>query len=67
MVFIPGRWLKVILWPLWPIALVYWLRARGRGVEANWAVFDFWVVRGWWAVLAGAFLVGVVSAIVQHH
>jgi len=28
MVFIPGRWVKVLFWPLWPVALVYWLRAK---------------------------------------
>jgi hypothetical protein len=67
MFFIRGSWLKVILWPYWPFALVYWLSARRRGEVVDWATFDFWAVRAFWAAVLCAVLVGVVSGIVQGH
>jgi hypothetical protein len=65
MVLIPTRWLKLIFWPLWPVALVYWLRASRRGTEPDWGIFDFWVGRAWWAMIGIAVMVGAISAVVR--
>ena len=60
MIFIPARWLKVMLFPLWPFALLYWHRHRADP-GFTWAPFDVWASRAWWAVLAVVLIVGIIA------